>query len=60
MMKPLVITLIRHGLTFAGGALIAKGLTDAATMDQVTGAVTVIVSFIWSVVEKVTPQSPTA
>ena len=51
-MKDFLFPLIRHGLTTAGGYLAAKGIIAASTVDEVTGAVIVLVGVLWSIVEK--------
>jgi hypothetical protein len=44
-----IMGLVRHGLTFIGGFLVAKGLaTEGQTMDMVGMAITTFAS-VWSV-----------
>ena len=52
MQLQFVLAMLRHLLTFGGGALVAKGYADDATVQAVSGAVLTIVGAIWSVVEK--------
>lgn len=39
---------IRHVFTAIGGALVLKGYTDEASMQEVVGAVMTLLGFIWS------------
>lgn len=48
MKKTQYLGLIRHLLTFAGGYLVAKGLLDEATMNEIAGAAMTIIGGIWS------------
>jgi hypothetical protein len=52
MNKEQVIGIIRHSLTFIGGLLIMKGVTDEATLNEVIGGVITLAGTIWSIVEK--------
>ena len=52
-MQAIILSLIRHGLTAAGGALIAKGYADQAGVDQLVGAVVALAGGAWSIYEKV-------
>lgn len=52
-MKDIILGLIRHALTFGGGYLVTKGLTDAAGSEQLVGAITTVVGAAWSIYEKV-------
>jgi hypothetical protein len=51
-MKDFLFPLVRHGLTSAGGYLAAKGLIASSTVDEVVGAVVILVGVLWSIVEK--------
>ncbi len=44
--------LARHVLNAAGAALVTKGVIASAMVEPVTGAVLVLASFIWSVIQK--------
>lgn len=48
-----VMGLIRHGLTFLGGFLLAKGLVDEGSMAEVSGLVMAAVGTVWSIVTKI-------
>jgi hypothetical protein len=52
MQMTFFLAMLRHLLTFAGGALAARGIVDSATADVISGAVLTIVGAVWSVVEK--------
>ena len=43
---------LRHGISGAGGWLVAMGLADESTASEVIGAVTVLAGFVLSVAEK--------
>ncbi len=50
--KEQVMGLIRHGLTFVGGCLVANGiLTDAMSAD-IVGACMALIGTIWSLLVK--------
>ena len=48
-MNPTLSSLIRHGLTAAGGFLVAKGLASADQLAELVGAVVSIAGVGWSV-----------
>ena len=52
MKKDQVLGIIRHILTFAGGFVVAKGLADAALIEEATGAIVTIIGAIWSISSK--------
>lgn len=41
-------SLIRHGLTAAGGFLVAKGLASADQIGELVGAVVTLIGVVWS------------
>ena len=51
---------IRHGLSFLGGVLMWNGKTDQAQVEQIIGAVMMIVSIVWSVMQKKGPATAVA
>jgi hypothetical protein len=51
-MKDVISSLVRHGLTTAGGTLVAKGAIAASTLDEAVGAVMVLVGVVWSIIQK--------
>ncbi len=52
MQMTFFLAMLRHLLTFGGGALVAKGYADEATVQAVSGALLTIVGAVWSLVEK--------
>jgi hypothetical protein len=53
MNQETITGIIRHGLTFVGGFLIAKGLVDEGTVAEISGGLLAAVGTIWSVVIKI-------
>jgi hypothetical protein len=52
-MNPQIIGgILRHVLTTAGGALVAKGLTDSAGVEAIVGGLLAIFGVIWSITHK--------
>jgi hypothetical protein len=47
-----VLGIVRHVLTFAGGIVIAKGIADESTVNEIIGGVITLTGAIWSVVAK--------
>ena len=54
MNKEQVLGLLRHVLTFVGGAIIAKGLVDEAQTTELIGDVMALVGTVWSILAKKT------
>lgn len=52
MNKDMILGLIRHILTTAGGALVAKGVVDADEAGQIAGALATLVGVAWSIWQK--------
>lgn len=52
MDKTVVGGIARTVLVGAGGFLVGKGWIDAATLDQVVGALIVIGGAVWSIIQK--------
>jgi hypothetical protein len=50
--KEQILGIVRHGLTFIGGILIAKGLIDESTAAEVIGGIITLAGTIWSIIEK--------
>lgn len=48
MNKLAILGLLRHILTFGGGFLVAKGVLDDGTLQEVIGGVVTIVGALWS------------
>jgi hypothetical protein len=51
-MKNLILPLLRHALTFAGGLLAAKGYLDESSVAEIVGATISLVSVLWMAFEK--------
>ena len=62
LMQSAIIALLRHLLTFIGGTLVAKGILDSATLQDIIGALITLLSVGWMAVEKVKakPEAPKA
>jgi len=59
-MNPNLASLIRHGLTAAGGFLVAKGLASADQIGELAGALVTVIGVVLSVLKnKKAPTSPT-
>ena len=52
MKKEVIMAIVRHMLTFVGGILIAKGLVDESTMQELAGSLSTSVGLIWSIIQK--------
>jgi hypothetical protein len=50
-MNPTLSSLIRHGLTAAGGFLVAKGLASAGQVDELAGAIITLAGFVLSIIK---------
>ena len=48
----MVLGIIRHALTFAGGILVAKGLISDNSMQELGGSVITLIGGIWSILQK--------
>ena len=57
MSKDIILGLIRHLLTFAGGTLIAKGIADQAEVSELIGGIMTVIGVIWSMASKKTVVS---
>ena len=53
MSQNVIMAIIRHGLTFVGGMLIAKGIISEGMVAEISGLIMTAVATIWSIVEKV-------
>jgi hypothetical protein len=58
-MNPNLSSLIRHGLTAAGGFLVAKGLASADQVGELAGAVVTIIGLVLSMLKNKKPAVPT-
>ena len=53
MSQSVVMSILRHALTFVGGWLIAKGVIDETSAAEISGLVMTAVGTIWSIVDKI-------
>jgi hypothetical protein len=44
--------LIRHAITFAGGALVVKGYIDDTGLTEAAAAIATLIGVVWSVFDK--------
>ena len=58
-MNPNLSSLIRHGLTAAGGFLVAKGLASADQVGELAGAIVTIAGLVLSMLKNKKPAAPT-
>ena len=59
-MNTTLSSLIRHGLTAAGGFLVAKGLASADQVAELAGAAATLIGTIWSIWKNRKPITPPA
>lgn len=52
MSKEIILGVLRHVLTFAGGILVAKGLLEQGVLAEIIGGVMTVIGGIWSVIDK--------
>ena len=45
----MILGVVRHVLTFAGGFLITKGIIDEALSQEIIGGVVSLVGLVWSI-----------
>lgn len=58
-MNPTISSLIRHGLTAAGGFLVAKGLASADQVAELAGAAVTLVGVVLSIIKNKKTTVPT-
>jgi hypothetical protein len=58
-MNPNLSSLIRHGLTAAGGFLVAKGLASADQVGELAGAIVTIAGLVLSMIKNKKATAPT-
>lgn len=51
-MQAMVLGIIRHALTVAGGALVTSGYLGSSDVEQIVGALVTIIGVGWSVLNK--------
>ena len=47
-----VKSVVRHGISVYGGALVSRGLVDASQLEQLSGAAVLVLSVGWSLYRK--------
>lgn len=52
MSKEIILSIVRHTLTFAGGILVAKGLLDQGVLAEIIGGVMTVFGGVWSIIDK--------
>jgi len=52
MTKEKILGIIRHTLTFVGGVLVMRGITDESMVNELSGATITLVGGIWSIIAK--------
>ncbi len=50
--RQVIAAMVRHVLTAAGGALVAQGMADAATVEAIVGGGVAAVGVVWSILQK--------
>lgn len=50
--KAVILGVLRHILTLAGGFLVARGVLDESQVETLVGGAWAILGVLWSVVEK--------
>lgn len=60
-MNDSIKSIIRHGLSFGGGFLVAKGLVTLDQANELAGAVITVAGIAWSIYKnRKTPPAPPA
>lgn len=59
MMNEIIFSLVRHGLTTAGGTLVSKGLVSSDDVSTSVGAICTLVGVVWSIVSKLKGKGTT-
>lgn len=52
MKKEVILGIVRHTLTFAGGILVAKGLLEQGVLAEIIGGVMTVIGGVWSIIDK--------
>jgi len=52
MKKEMILGIIRHALTFAGGIIVMKGYVQQDTATELSGAFLTLFGGVWSIIEK--------
>ena len=57
LIQQVITAIVRHGLTAAGGFMVANGYTDASTEQQIIGGLLALVGVVWSYFQKKTAHA---
>jgi hypothetical protein len=57
MNQSVILGIVRHVLTTAGGVLITKGVTDNAGVEAIVGGLVAAVGVVWSIFAKRNPSN---
>ena len=52
MKREVILGVIRHTLTFAGGILVAKGILEQGLLTEIIGGLMTVIGGVWSVIDK--------
>lgn len=52
MRRDVILGILRHTLTFAGGILVAKGLLEQGLLTEIIGGLMTTIGGVWSVIDK--------
>ena len=52
MKREQILGIVRHSLTFVGGFLVMKGITDDTMVNEIVGATMTVIGGIWSIIDK--------
>lgn len=59
-MNDSIKSVIRHGLSFGGGFLVAKGLLSADQVNELAGALITVMGIVWSIRKNKNTPPPAA
>jgi len=59
-MKDTILSLVRHGLTFGGGLLVAKGLLSDGTSAELAGILATAIGALWGALDEYRAAKKTA
>lgn len=52
MSRVVLLGVIRHTLTFAGGILVAKGILEQGVLTEIIGGLMTVIGGVWSIIDK--------
>ena len=59
-MNDSIKSVLRHGLSFGGGFLVAKGHLNADQVNELSGALITVLGIVWSIWKNRKPITPPA